>query len=162
VRLLDENGMIEVKDFTLPGPKTRKFKIDDDVFDAVRVIPLGLIKGLAGLAGGVKLSNPEAGIEQTTKVMKVLLLPASYEIFERRLTDQVEPIGSEHLLPVVHWLLEQYGLRPTQPSSDSSTSSTTGEESTSSTAGASGIPWPGLSSPHTDSSILSTTGPSSS
>lgn len=142
------NGQVEIQDFTLDRPKTRKFKIDDDVFDAVAVIPLGLMKQLLDASSGIKeiigASDIEMVIEKTKAVMKLLLVPTAYERFVARLTDQESPIGMEHLAPLLVWLVEGYALRPTPPSSPSSDGLETADESTSLTAGASEIRWPGL------------------
>jgi len=131
---LDDNGQVEVKDFTVKV-KPKRFRIDDDVFEAVKMIPLGLMKDLAGLSDVVKIASIEAGMEKITALMDLVLLPDSFEVFNRRLTDKLNPIGDEHLLPVVRWLLEQYTKRPTQPPLPSLDSSVPADASTSSTAG---------------------------
>jgi hypothetical protein len=63
-----------------------------------------------------------------------ILMPDSKEPFLARLTDPIKPIGFKTLMNVIQWMMECYGLRPTQPSTPSSSASA-GDVSTSSTAG---------------------------
>ena len=51
----------------------------------------------------------------------MVLLPESNALFQKRLEDLENPIGLEQAGSVIEWLLEHYGMRPTEPSSDSST-----------------------------------------
>jgi hypothetical protein len=146
----------EVKDFT--GTVDReplRFKIDDDVFEAVPrvgaelfrdVINAGNVADLAELQGKdlSDLTNEQAAKLaqtvnlQTEKAMMFLdtvLLPDSALRFAERLRSATEPITFTQAYDVWRWLLGEYGGRPTEPSSPSSS----GYDGTgmSSTAGAS-------------------------
>ena len=154
--MVDVNGQVEIRDFTLDRLKTRKFKIDADVFDAVAVIPLGLMKQLLTAAEDVKTivgaQDIDVVVDKVRKIMELLLVETAYERFDARLTDRTNPIGIEHVGPLLIWLVEGYAVRPTQPSPPSSDGSSATDTSTSSTAGALdtavsaglAIPFPGL------------------
>ena len=115
-----QNGVGEVKDFTTPqGLRSHPFRIDGDVFQAVATIPLGNLAKLAKLRENIDLSN----IDQLFSLFDEMLLDESAAVFQSRLRDKTNPIGKDHIIPVLEWLMETYGLRPTQPSSPSSTSS---------------------------------------
>lgn len=156
--MTDVNGQPEIRDFTLTGrPKTRKFKIDEDVFDAVSVIPLGLMKDLLAASENIKTivgaNDIDVVIDRVRSVMQLLLVETAYARFNQRLTDRTNPIGIEHIGPLLVWLVEGYAVRPTQPSLPSSDGSPAADDSTSSTAGASSIPFPGLNLSPAGSSI---------
>jgi hypothetical protein len=137
--MTDKNGVVEIKDFTLPqGNQPKKFRIDGDVFQAVATIPLNTMQDLAGVRANLgDTQDAGAQLDAMRAMFKVILLDDSWPIFETRMGDKLNPIGQEHLMPLMDWLLESYGLRPTVPSSGSSTGSDDGDGSTSSTDGVS-------------------------
>jgi hypothetical protein len=150
--MTDTNGEVEIKDFTL-APKPMKFKIDNDIFEAVHTIPLGF---LGDLVKAAKTTATEDGAtEMILSVFDVMLHDASAALFRKRAVDKENPIGFAHLQPLLMWLLEKHGLRPTQPSSDSSTVSPV-PDGTSSTAGVDRVELTPPVSPSPDSSISST------
>lgn len=113
----DTNGLVEIKDFTTPnGNKPHPFKIDDDIFYAVSDIPLANLAELAKLRENLDISN----INTLLSLFDEMLLDESATLFQSRLRDKANPIGKSHILPILEWLMETYGLRPTQPSSPSS------------------------------------------
>lgn len=135
---MQENGLIEIKDFTLPGDdQPLRFKIRDDVFEAVPIPPLGLLPDIAAAVGNLKGNLVGDNIEKVLAVFDVLLYDESAALLRQRTVDKKKPIGDRHILPIVFWLLESYGLRPTEPSSNSSDTSEDGDGSTTSTVGAS-------------------------
>jgi hypothetical protein len=151
----DENGVI---DFTIKRAP-HSFRIDDDVFEAPAMISPVTLRRLAGLydkfnaaaTGGASFDQDQIGqqLELMASVFKLLLPGAGGARFADRLLadpdapDAPPPIDLQHqALPALYYLLECYGLRPTEPSSDSPVGSTADQTSalnggTSSTAGAS-------------------------
>lgn len=143
-----------VRDFTV-ARKPHRFRIDPDVFTAPAIISAATLRQAArlhGSLGDMDVSTDEgmdAALTGIGSIMKALLPGPSGERFAARLaadgSDEDTPVIDlqAEALPVIYWLLEQYGLgRPTAPSSDlpaGSTASTTGDpnDSTSSTDGAS-------------------------
>jgi hypothetical protein len=109
-------GAPPVRDFTR-ARKRLVFTIDDDTFEAASVLPGDVYAEFVTRYNGA--GDKETYKEQHEKLkdaLQLALLPASYELFTRRLADKTNPIDDEQMSEVVLWLLEAYGLRPTQPS----------------------------------------------
>jgi len=111
------NGMM---DFSLPSEPIR-FRVDDDVFDAAPDIAAELALIFAAEAELLSDENTptEKKIEIIHKLFRMVLLPESADLFIARLRDSARPIGIRRFERIVNWLLEQYGLRPTESDSDS-------------------------------------------
>lgn len=109
-----------VKDFSRKRARL-VFRIDDDLFEAATALPGNVLAQFA-----TRFSNIESiPLDQQLKVfadaLGMVLLPESNGRFQKRLDDLENPIELEQASDVIQWLLEAYGLRPTEPSSDSST-----------------------------------------
>jgi hypothetical protein len=127
----------EMKDFTRPK-RAIKFKVDDDVFDAVPEIAAGLVVQFAEEAELIDKNDVKPGelIGVMTNLFQYVLPPESSTRLITRLTDPKNPIGLERVLEIIQWLLEQYGLRPTEADSDSSDGVLSPVDGTSSTVSA--------------------------
>lgn len=138
--IVDFTQRSEIHDFTVEKPRVQ-FKLDGDVFTGVREIPA--VKAMEFSGHADELKRDDAPMEQRIAgfmdILRLLLEPASAELFISRLNDPVNPIGVQTMLKVVPWLFEQYSQRPTQPDSDSSTGSGNPESGTSSTVSTSGV-----------------------
>lgn len=109
----------ELKDFSAPS-RELKFKIDGDVFHAVPDIAGGLLIDFAVHAqslGEAELQSQPAIFEQ---MFDLVLFDESAKLFSERMRDKNRPITLKQAMDVVTWLMEQYGMRPTQPSETSS------------------------------------------
>lgn len=160
--MVDQNGVVElkdftpqpldgIKDFTLPSDgESLKFRIGADIFDAVSTIPLGLLPDVVS-TGANLADGSQDKIEKVLNIFDVLLWDESAAKLRERIRDKKNPISDKHILPIVHWLLEQYGLRPTQPSDTSSSSSDVTDGSTTSTDGVSHVESISATSPSLDS-----------
>lgn len=136
----------DIRDFTLPV-KPIRFRIDDDLFEAPGILSIITLRRIATLYREVapKLTNltrDDAEIAERLDAIaglfRTLIPGASGERFAERLTSETEPIDlMRQAMPILHYLLERYGLRPTQPSSGSANGSTTLNGDMSSTDGAS-------------------------
>lgn len=111
------------------------FTIDDDVFEAAAALPGDVF------AEFVTLYNDRADAdsykdqrEMLKKALSLALFPDSYERFAHRLQDKARPIDDDQMSDVVMWLLEEYGMRPTEPSPNSSDGSASPDSGTNSTA----------------------------
>lgn len=127
---------VEIRDFTIKR-KRIKFKIDDDVFEATAILSIPLMHELVKVGKNVQQLVGEQKFDSVTSVFQKILLPASAKRFGERLDaiyDDALDI-KEQVIPVLYYLMEQYGVRPTQPSSDSSTGSPSETDGTTSTAG---------------------------
>lgn len=114
-----------------------EFQIDDDIFTAPSILPVPSMQELAEVANAIKIETDNAKLfQRITEVFDAVLTEASAKRFRQRVTSKEEPIDVEQLVDIMLWLLEEYGLRPTQPSSDSSNGALSVTSGTLSTAGA--------------------------
>jgi hypothetical protein len=123
---------VPVKDFT----RTRKrlvFRIDDDLFEAATALPGMTLARFAARFADIKDTTVDKQLDVFTDALGMVLLPDSNARFQKRLEDLANPIELEQASQVIQWLLEEYGLRPTQPSSPSSTGLPSPASGTSST-----------------------------
>jgi hypothetical protein len=143
--------MSEVRDFSLPM-QPKPFRIDPDDFFAPPIMSAMTMRKVAELYGSVAEGEGLAAVgptlEKITECFRLMLPGPSGERFAARLNtpggpDDPPPIDlMRQALPVLNWIMEEYGLRPTEPSSASSDGSTGGTGTTQnggtgSTAGAS-------------------------
>lgn len=117
---MDAFGNTEIKDFEFsPEPKRfRLYKGDNEfVFSAAPALPLGM------LAATAKLSNiniKDADLEPFLAFFDSILIGDSVSTMREYAASKERPLGVQHIGPLVNWLLEAYGLRPTEASSPSS------------------------------------------
>lgn len=107
-----------MKDFTRER-KPITFTIDDDKFDAVPAIPAQTLMDMTSEFESMDADNAAESIKAMQEVLEKFLMPASFRRFTERMSSQAEPIEFPQVNDVIFWLLEQYGMRPTQPSSES-------------------------------------------
>lgn len=124
------------KDFTRKR-KQLTFTIDDDTFEAASVLPADVFGQFVDLYNGrVAAETVTQQLAALKEALELALLPASWTRFADRLKDKERPIDDDQLSDVVMWLLEEYGMRPTQPSQPSSDGHVGPESGTSSTENA--------------------------
>lgn len=124
------------KDFSKKKPPV-EFQIDDDIFIAPSVLPVPTMQELASVAGSLKNETDNDKLfAEIANIFNVILTDASAVRFQERLRSKEEPIDVEQLVDIMMWLLEEYGLRPTQPSSSSSDGAPSETSGTPSTDGA--------------------------
>lgn len=129
---------VEIKDFTIKE-KRIKFKIDDDVFEASRIMGIPMMQDLVKVTKSIGSMSETGDYSGIGEIFNELLIPASAERFAQRLgakgDDGIDV--KAQLIPVLYYILEKFGLRPTQLSSDSSTGSPTETDGIPSTDGSS-------------------------
>lgn len=124
-----------IRDFTIHR-EPKQFRIDDDVFKAPAIISPVALQEISILYAGIgDLATVTNDIERTLvllgKIFTILLPGPSGARFKERLLSAEEPLDlNGQVIPVLYWLLEQYGMRPTQPSSPSPDGSTDGPTNT--------------------------------
>ena len=144
--------MTEPRDFTLPM-EPKRFRIDDDVFQAPALLPAMVLKNLAhmhnqlGDVTTVDADNLDNMLNKIGDMFAMFLPGSSGQRFKARLLTQgrdadpdADPPRLEpdpppidlirQALPALYWLLEEYGMRPTGPSSPSPAGSTDGPTDT--------------------------------
>lgn len=146
-------GEVVIRDFTVRDT-TIKFKIYDHTFEAAPEMPLGVLQAIAKLQN-VRQAIEDEGMEALLDVLDMFILDDSMAVIRRMVDDKRQPFGVRHMQEIIPWLLEQYGLRPTQPSSPSSDGSADGETGISGTDGVPASALTGVDSPSGESSISS-------
>lgn len=118
--LSTDDDFVEIKDFTIKRRRIR-FKVDNDVFEARPVLGLSLMQKMVKLGQTISSTDGEEKFEEVFKIFDQLLLPESAKLFRQRgmsIDDDAIDMRQQ-LIPILYYLLEAYGVRPTQLSSDS-------------------------------------------
>lgn len=130
---------VNIKSFT---PKIIEFEIFDHTYEASPDIPLGLLQQLKNfrtLGAAMQSDDDTPDLEPLLRIFDELLLEDDAVYLRGSATGahgKRKQVGIRIIMDLIPWLLEQYGLRPTQPSSHSSNGLNGGEIGTSSTDGA--------------------------
>lgn len=130
------------KDFTR-SEEPVTFRIGPDVFTCVPEVPLDVLMEMSALAtAGMENTSRTEMMTRIYSFFEGIMMADSYATFRARMSKNAElPIGMFHFRDIMQWMMEVYGLRPTQPSSqsadgsdDSEASSTDGASPTESTS----------------------------
>lgn len=119
---LIEDDFVDIKDFSVER-KPIRFRCEGDVFEGNRVLGLTVIQDVVKTSQRISSVMEGGDVTPVIDIFKALLTPASAEVFVRRLLSQDDDAIDiqRQAIPVLYYLLEEHGLRPTQPSSPSST-----------------------------------------
>lgn len=109
---------------------------EGDRFDCYPALALPSLQEISLIAGNM---TQETITQSFTEFFAVVLQPESAVRMEAKLKDRQNPLEVEQANDIMSWLMEVYGLRPSQPSSGSSDGSPTGDAGTPSVAGASAV-----------------------
>lgn len=129
----------EVRDFTVPM-EPHRFRIDVDVFAAPAILaPVNMVKiaKLVKQLPNLEISSfteesMQAAVDVLSKVFEALMPgPSAARMAERLQADGSDPATPSidllrQAIPALHYLLECYGMRPTQQSSPLLSESMTG------------------------------------
>jgi hypothetical protein len=110
-----------ILDFTDPMPPAR-FRIGDDVFEVVPGLPALSFMEFSDLAGQ-QIEEPGEARDMFQRMFRLVLVEDSAERFIARLEDRHRPITIMQVQKVIPFVMEQLGLRPTEPSEPSSNGS---------------------------------------
>src|SRR6266566_1896438 len=122
----------EIKDFT--EAVHVRFRIDDDVFYGVTGIPAMDLMRFGSMFEGLTEANIAKNPDAFGEIFNLILRKASADTFLARMSDKEKPITLGQAMKVLPWLMEEYGMRPTQPSSSSSDGQESRDDGTSLTA----------------------------
>lgn len=141
-----------VVDFA-PEPRSVRFRIGPDVFEGLDDIPAMSAMRFSAQAGELHGAGvlTEKSVDKMVDLLRLLLKPASAQLLIERMDDPERPVGIETFTRIVPWLLEQYGLRPTEPSPESPDGRPSPDGGTSSTESTSGQVSISAASPSTGS-----------
>lgn len=121
-----------MKDFTQQTTKV-EFKLDSDTFYGVEELPAFAVLEFVDMDFSQDSNSGEMR-EVFTRIINLMLEPDSAALFLARLEGKKgKSIGVNTVKEIVPWLMEQYGLRPTQPSKESLDGSQNQEHGTNST-----------------------------
>ncbi len=116
------DDLVRFKDFsTSPEPVT--FRIDPDTFECWPEIPLDSLVELATL--NVSDGDRMAQFDRIKDFFDGIMTDESAAQFRKRCKRGTKeepnprPIGMRSVQDIIPWLMEVYGLRPTQPSDES-------------------------------------------
>lgn len=109
------------KDFTKKkNNKPVTFALDGDTFYCAPKLPTPLLRKVSELKkSGNADELSEDRIEQLFGLLREILLDDSVKLYNERLESKTNPIDVSEVSEIISWLMEVYGLRPFQESSDS-------------------------------------------
>lgn len=111
------------KDFS-GSPDPVMFRIHGDEFECIPEIPLDGLAELVQLAE-VRDGGPKVMLNKIYEFFDGVMTPDSAALLRKRgkistaEEPNTNPIGMRHIQEILPWLMEVYGLRPTQPSDGS-------------------------------------------
>jgi hypothetical protein len=115
---MDEHGTAEIADFSF-SIEPKKFTVNGDLFLCAPELPLPLMEKAASMRLDRETMQRE-GMEPILKFFDEVFIGDSAQRFRARVNDRERPIGLRHITKILPWLMESYGLRPTEPSESSS------------------------------------------
>jgi hypothetical protein len=134
---VDADGII---DLTPPADQLRpkRFRVgphDDDIFTAAASVPVLVgARGTRLLQGPADDEDGTAAADRTVAFLLSVLYEEDRDRFRERLEDLRNPIDHRLLFAILRRLLEEWGLRPTEPSEPSSDGASPPAAGTTSTA----------------------------
>lgn len=126
--------VVEIMDFAADDVEIM-FNVGPDRFYCAPDIPLGLMQKIAGMRDLQETAEKD-GLEPILLVFDEFLTEESAVLFSACVNVK-KTIGLRRIMRILPWILEKYGLRPTQPSSPSLDGLSDGEFGTSFTDGVS-------------------------
>lgn len=136
--------VVVFKNFSRPRPRLRfAAGPDEEEFEAYPVMPPVRLQELMGIIRAARSvdTSDESKADRAIKMFEdffvEVLLDESIDRFRKKLSDRMKGVQLEEAYDIFQWLIERYGLRPTQSSSPSSTGSPSGDDGKSSTDGVS-------------------------
>jgi len=118
----------QVKDFSKKVDV--KFKIDDDIFIGVPNLAVDELIEFVGLTESIGEADMKNQPKFFRAVAQLVLTKESAEKFISRMADKSNPISIFQVMEIIPWVMGEYGMRPTEPSSDSSDGSPNPEDGT--------------------------------
>jgi hypothetical protein len=113
-----------------------KFRIDNDVFNGVSNIPAMSLIEFATMFDGMSENDLISDPKAFDRMFHLVLEDESANRFFFRMGDKKEPISMTQVMRIMPWIMEKYGMRPTEPSSNSSDGSANPDDGMSSTVNA--------------------------
>lgn len=117
---MSDDNTVDIQDFTIREKRIR-FRIDDDLFEGYSTIGLHAMQDLVRQTKNISDAISSENYQVFTDIFDNLLVPDSAKRLKERIItnnrdDELDL--KKQVLPVLYYLLEKHGLRPTQQSSD--------------------------------------------
>src|SRR5262245_47252522 len=131
------SDVVKFKDFSL-SPEPIAFRIAPDDFACYPEIPLDVMMEVVEAAASNASTTQR--FQQMIGMLEGVITDADYETFVRRTKRSTKeqpnpsPIGMRHIREILPWIMEVYGLRPTEESSESADGSPDDDTSSTDTA----------------------------
>lgn len=117
--MTDAQEVVRFRDFSVSSEPIT-FAMDGDEFHCAPDIALDMLIELADFATVSEEQGRGAQIEKMKEFFDAILNEdEAGRLRERMRKGAAKPVGKRLLVDVMPWLMEVYGLRPTQPSSES-------------------------------------------
>lgn len=114
---MDDNGNVQIVDFSF-SPEPKRFTVNGDVFECSPELPLTVMLTAANIKMDME-SFKTQGLEPILTFFDEVFIGDSSQRFRARVNDKERPIGLRHIMKILPWLMEVYGLRPTEESESS-------------------------------------------
>lgn len=109
-----------IMDFTEERREIR-FRVGEDVFDCLPDLPVLALIDFATQQDKIAEAEISPEMKQMfIDLFRIVLTEESAGRFIARMEDRANPIGMKVLNRLMPWIMEQYGMRPTEPSGSSS------------------------------------------
>lgn len=115
-----DDGTVDIQDFTIREKRIR-FKVDEDRFEAFAILGLHTMQELVRVSKNIGEVTKTGDYSALTELFSKLLVPDSAMRLNRRImsSDPDESLDvKRQVIPILHYLLEKHGVRPTQQPSD--------------------------------------------
>lgn len=116
----------DVADFSIKY-KPIKFRVNGpDVFEAVPILPVPVLRELGAMHGTMDGLSTVEKFDKVLNMFDLLLTPESAKRFRERLESRDDPDSggaidlNRQVLPALNYLVEKFGMRPTQAAGSSS------------------------------------------
>jgi hypothetical protein len=112
------------RDFTKDRSAGHTFTVGENTYTAVAGLPAQSMLDFAGQFGGLTPATPvDEQLKVFSEILGALLEDDSYTVFREAMATKhpVNMIEFDQMEQIITWLLEEFGMRPTQPFSPSVT-----------------------------------------
>lgn len=123
---------VRTRDFSTK-PRKLDFTADGETYECFPKVAPEVLQDMLRISRSGKLTEDLAALDELFEL--VMPTESADRIKPRFRRTHENPLDLGQMLDILHWLIEEYSVRPTTPSVNSSTSSQTDSAGTSSTAG---------------------------
>lgn len=108
------NDSVEFKDFT-DDRKPIRFMAQGEKYECHEALSIATTQEIATAAANVNEDNVLDGLDT---FFSIVMDEDNASRLAAQMRSKTNPLTTAQSVNIMHWVLERYGLRPTQPSSD--------------------------------------------